>query len=79
MIRIEKTERGNTYYKYDYDTFLEMSNKIRTLADTYDRCVMCNCWLDYTYVYMIKTLKKNNLLEENYTLFCCECYRDWLE
>jgi len=62
-----------------YSTFYEMNvaHSIRLCKENihllYSECSKCGRSVNFVYVYIIETLKDNNLLEEEYPILCCSC------
>lgn len=66
MIRIFK--EGNFIYDFTVENFnfsIQENNR--------EECISCGSTLKYSYVYIIKKLKKYNLLPEDYEFLCCRC------
>lgn len=43
----------------------------------YGRCEICGYPINISYVSIIRNLKEAGLLNEDYLLLCCKCWKNW--
>jgi len=77
-IEIEQVYTADGLVLYFYSTdLLPVGEPISHDLLPFVPCEVCEeCFLSPTYVYIIKSLRKADLLPEDYKLMCCYCYKE---